>query len=302
MTPQEETPNELQLAGVEIPNQSDQRKNKTMFQITGQTANQTTPDLKAARKSRAASATARTVAADHRVRIDDVPRHGVAVHPAAATAETDLRTVFGEDELASMPVVVRRLKRNNIPVQVWRTPDGKWWRNGGQLRVQIDSRTGIRSFIVWMAKGATRDDVEFLLTLARLSRAGEAGSIWAPLVTEWADEKTFLLAFSSRSYADPYQHVEMSGEVDVCDVERCREGWHTRYAAHVSDEITSDLPKHHGSYTIRVIREWDAPNSGWIVELYTDDFYGDAADVASLLNDLKWAQAECDQANAEAPR
>lgn len=45
MTLQEETPYELQLAGVEIPNQSDQRRNRTMSQITGQTADQTTPTL-----------------------------------------------------------------------------------------------------------------------------------------------------------------------------------------------------------------------------------------------------------------
>lgn len=117
---------------------------------------------KATRKARAAAARPGTIAADHRIDIDD----RIVRNPSTPSREERselpeprLRRVV-EDEVAHLPLFVRTTERNRV--RIWRSADGSWWRTGGSVRIQRwPTPDGERAFVVTLYKGANRGDIEW---------------------------------------------------------------------------------------------------------------------------------------------
>lgn len=255
---------------------------------------------KTTRKNRARAAIPGTIAANPRIIVEDSPDLEAETGSIdKITSGIDVRDLFTADELSELPIVIRNSRVERT--RVWRSGNGEWWRVGGRLRLQLDRRTGIRSLVVLLCRGANEDDLQWILRAANRTRATDLGALWDRIEASWADERTFTLGFCARPYGDPYTHRDASPEVVACDMDLCRDKWHHRNGVHVLDEIERNLPEKRGTYRLRVIHEGanDDAGNGWIVETYTDDFYGIADDVATFVNDLQWMQGECNRANAE---
>jgi hypothetical protein len=257
---------------------------------------------KATRKTRAAEARTGTVAADHRIEIVDAPNTSAVVtmrplHPAKPDARA-ARLAAGEFASMAVHVVQTRASRR---AQVWRTADGEWWRRGGTVRIQKwPEPDGARSFVVFLWKGANEDDLKFMLEQVERARQGIAfDDEWQRVTSDWADDLTFACTLS-RSYLDPYTHRDDSLHVHACDDALCIRKWHKTYDRHELDEVRKQIPSKEGSYRIAVGRDVDAPPNGWIVDVYTDEFYGTPDDVAAFVSDLQWMQEECRRANEKA--
>ncbi len=253
------------------------------------------PSGKRARKARARNARRRSVAADHRIVIEDVPAPGIylADNPTKTSRGQlcDPRELFSADELASMPLVIRKTP-SGARARVWRSHDGTWYRCGGYLR--IEDVNGRRVFQITLSKGANLDDLAFLRREVDRLRTGNSRRTWRGVVGSLADERTLVHEFRHRPYADPYLNRDPSPRVRVCEEPKCRDQWHGDYDAHTLDAVSHDTDD--GSYSIAVRRERNA--STWCVTVYADDFYGTPKDVSAFVNDLQWMRAECERANS----
>lgn len=254
---------------------------------------------KGTRKARAAAAANGTVASQRAVRIIDRPMTDVVTREENRQRQyVDPARAFTADELATMPVVVAESRAGRVTV--WRGADGTWYRVGGSLRIQPAKDGSGSQFKILLYKGATYDDLKVLEREASRTKAGDGGRLWVKRGTDWApwaDDRTYTFAFTNRTYADPYTHVDHSPRVAVCTMPGCLDQWHeVGFGVHRFDFVQRDLGSR-GLYSIGVTRGTDRDDQ-WIVDVYTDEFYGRAEDVASLVNDLQWMRAECDRANA----
>jgi hypothetical protein len=237
------------------------------------------------------------VAADRRIIVEDAPSTSADVHSKSSMRSTvsARQARVAEDEFAHLPVLVRR-STAGARVRVWRTGDGQWWRQGGMVRVQKwPAEGGRRMFVVTLFKGANVADVRFLLDLVEWARHGEGfPEVWAPLEADWADDLTFSTGSASRSYTDPYTHLDNSPDAVACEEPLCPSTWHSEYEDHVLDEAYRQSES--ASWEIRIRRpaEGSVP---WSVSVHVVDFDGSPTQVAELVNDLQWMQAECDRAN-----
>lgn len=257
---------------------------------------------KATRKARAAAARPGTIAADHRIAIDDRPARTVYTDGSkqARKRYCDPSESFTDEELATLP-----LRITNAPssrVLVWRGPDGTWYRNGAWLRIRPRKDGAGREYQIVLLKGANRDDLQVMLRAIARLRNGEHHQRWKRVNPtepgwEWADDQTYTYSFCSRTYNDPYTHSDRSPDVTACTEPRCRDRWDEEYGVHVVDEVKRTFESDSGpySYSVRVTRGLDEDQ--WSVDVYTDDFFGTPDDVARLLNDLQWMQEECRRAN-----
>lgn len=257
---------------------------------------------KSSRQARATAATAGSIAADVMLRIVDRPTDTVTqieTNESAPGRYVSPADVFTGEELAAMPL--RIVNATSGRAEVWRGPDGTWYRSGAFLRIQpVKGGTG-SEFKVIVLQGANRDDLRTVLRAVERLRAGDRswrwekrGTDWAP----WADERTFSFAFHSRQYADPYTHADPSPRVEACTVPGCRDQWHEAdIAVHTLDSTERDLGER-GGYSITVSRTGNEPD--WIVDVHTDEFYGTPDDVALLVSDLQWMQETARRANETA--
>lgn len=250
---------------------------------------------KVSRKARAAAARPGTIAADHRLEIGEkISRSAKVVRESDAVFPQTRR--LAEDELAHLPLYVVNTKTGRRAC-VWRSGDGRWWRRGGAARIQRwPTPDGERAFVIFLHKGANRDDLKFLLRTVERARAGKGiDEQWSLLTSSWADDVTYTLDYPSRRYDDPYTHEDRCPAVTACTEPRCRDRWHEEYGVHTVDEVERKLHGDAGHYSVRVTRALDEPE--WTVDVYTDEFYGTPDDVAQLVNDLQWMQVECRRAN-----
>jgi hypothetical protein len=254
---------------------------------------------KATRKARAAAAVPGTVAADRRIDIDERvdPRGEVlSREERAALPQARLRRLV-EQEFAHLPLRVRNTTQGRR-VRIWRSVDGRWWRLGGAIRIQRwPVEGGERAFVVTLFKGANEDDLQVLLRAVEKARTG-AGfeALWSPLEADWADDLTFSYRWA-RAYDDPFTHSDPARDVAACTDALCVDRWHDECGRHHLDEVVKELPDGAGRYRIVVGKDFDDNGRGWIVDVYTDEFYGSAADVASFVSDLQWMQAVAEKAN-----
>lgn len=248
------------------------------------------------RKARAAGAIRGTVAADHRIEIDDRvdpnPEMPSREERTAVPAPGMRRTV--EDEVAHLQLFVRKTTRGDR-VRIWRSSDGLWWRIPGAVRIQRwPTPDGERAFVLTLYKGANADDIEFLLRAVADARTGKGfETLWRPLVAPWADDLTFLFKWARR-YNDPFTHSDTSPRVSPCTDAKCVDVWHDDFGMHHLDGVSRRLPERRGKYEIRVVRHEGEP---WNVDVFTDEFYGTPEDVTAFVNDLTWMQEECRRAN-----
>ncbi|MDQ1217980.1 hypothetical protein [Microbacterium arborescens] len=249
-------------------------------------------DSKVARERRAAKARPGTIAANHTVAITDTPSDAWLSPDAAPIEFVDVAEKFDSETLATMPMRIRATKER---AEVWRAHDGSWYRHAGFVRIQ-PCDDGVRRFVVLIPQGANRDDVEHLLRSVRRARNGELGHRWAQVTSDWADELTFSLRFTSRPYRDPHMFTDHSQPAFVCDEPLCRDSWHDGYGTHEADSVTRKLPEDRGRYSISVTR---MPEGGepWKVDVMADDFFGTPEDVAAFVSDLQWMSETCRRAN-----
>ncbi|KJL35460.1 hypothetical protein [Microbacterium azadirachtae] len=256
---------------------------------------------KKARKARAKAALPGTIAADSRIDIQSEPEgHTVFTNQNPKKAPSgrrlvDLADVFGGDDLAQMPVIVRETSIGNR-VRVWRAPDGSWHRRGGGVLLKM--RKGTRSFVITTYKGANEKDLLNLIGVVEDVAEGKKRKHWEKVDEAWADDRTFKLVFNSRRYADPFDHADPSPRVFFCSESRCIERWHTDESTfHTLDHVEKEVGKY-ASYVIEVNKNALEANSSWFVDLVTTEFSeATPTQVASLVNDLQWAAEECRRAN-----
>ncbi|WP_431795644.1 hypothetical protein [Microbacterium enclense] len=251
---------------------------------------------KVARKVRAANARPGTIAADRRIDVIDAPEPREAVHYSDdAPIPTYVAPAFTEEEMETMPLVV--VNSTTTRVQVWRGPDGAWYRRGAWLRLQPRRDGEGSEFRVLLCKGANRADLEAMLKIVESARAGRLKQRWEKRGKDWAswaDDRTYTYAFNSRTYVDPYTHSDLSPDVTACTEPLCVERWHEDGTMHRLDEITRKLPERRGQYSLAVTM---VPGEAWQVDLFTDEFFGTPDEVAALVSDLQWMAAECRRAN-----
>lgn len=248
-------------------------------------------ESKATRRARAAAARPGTVAADHRIIIEDTPDTDAEVTKPSGTA-TRRHARLADTELARLPLIIRHGTAGRR-ARIWRTTDGQWWRRGGTVQIRrCPSLDGARAFVVTIWKGANSDDVRFMLkTVERTRRGEDFGFFWDRIVAGWADEHTYTSG-TSRVYRDPYTHGDFSQRPMVCDVPLCRSQWHEGDPLHEVGAIDGD------GYWINVCRTAD--EDLWHVDVHADYAEFTPDQVADFVNDLQWMRAECERANAKA--
>lgn len=223
--------------------------------------------------------------------------------PATVTPRIDTTALAGDlpftvDELKQLPIVTRRTARVDATVRIWQATDGRWWRQGGVVRIQKTDPAGdARALVITLYHGADWADYDFLLDLAGDVNLGRINStIWKPVQAGWTDERTLTTGGTSRPVSDPHVTIDAGGLMVECDDALCTDTWHeSSNAVHHLDEIERELPDRRGYYNITITRNLDEP--AWIVNVSTDEFYGTPEDVASLVNDLQWMSASCERAN-----
>jgi len=254
---------------------------------------------KLARRTRAAGARPGTIAADRRVAIIDEPESRDSIHysdDAPIASYVSPVAAFTEEELETMPLVV--VDSTTSRVQVWRGPDGTWYRRGSWLRIQPRPDGEGSQFKILLCKGANLDDLEGMLQVVKRTRAGHREQRWEKRGTDWAtwaDDRTFTFAFHSRPYADPYTHVDRSPDVVACTEPLCSARWHESWDVHQLDRTEVEMAG--AAYEVRVTRSIDAVESPWAVEVHITDFIGTPGQVAALVSDLQWMQEACKRAN-----
>lgn len=245
---------------------------------------------KATRRARAAAARPGTIAADHRIIIDDTP--DTDAEQSRLTGTSKRRNArLADAELAALPLIVRRTSGSQR-VRVWRTADGRWWRRGGTIRIQKwPTPDGERAFVINVWRGANSDDVKFMQRIVEGARRGEDFDfLWSPITSDWADEHTYH-SVTSRPYSDPYTHGDYAGRVSICDEPLCRSQWHDGTPLHELD--TAEGP----GYSIIVGRVDDEPL--WHVDVYADGAEFTPRELTGFVNDLQWMRAECERANED---
>ncbi|WZH38753.1 MAG: hypothetical protein PIR02_08780 [Microbacterium enclense] len=284
-------------------NRTDHGKNQTGPIMTDSaTEHQPAPTSTAAqaRAARAKAAARGTIAADPRIVIEDAPTP-VSETRAATVQDAEVVSLrnarLAEDELAHLPVFIVK-GTGGRHAKVWRSTDGKWWRRGGAVRIQRwPEQDGPRAFVVYLHEGANRGDLDMLLGAVERARSGKGlADEWERIEQPWADELTFKLTFSSWSYVDPYTHRDPSPRVYPCNEPLCLRKWHEDGVTHVLDEVRVKLPDMRGQYSVSVTRCLDEDT--WIVDVFTDEFFGTADDAAEFASHLQWMTAECRKANA----
>lgn len=244
---------------------------------------------KATRRSRAAAALPGTVAADHRVAIQDVPTADAEVGRPTGQAKRR-HTRLADHELRALPLIIRRTEIGRRSY-VWRTADGHWWRRGGTIRIQRHPRPdGERAFIITLWKGANSDDLRFMLQTVERARRGEDFDLfWDLVAADWADEHTYQ-SKTSRPYGDPHTMADHSGRPVICDEPLCGRLWHD------SDEALHELDAAQGpGYSVSVNRFLS--DRDWHVYVGAQAELSEG-DLAGFMNDLQWMRTECEKANA----
>ncbi len=244
---------------------------------------------KATRRARARAARRGTIAADRRIVIEDTPDRGATTHELTEGGETTRRARRLTDNVAALPLVIRRTVRGKRAL-VWRTPNGTWWRKGGIIQIKRSDSTpdSGHAFVVTLYKGANVEDVRFLLGIVADARRAINLDLWDKINTDWADDLTFGFT-ASRRYVDPYIHSDYSMRALVCDEPLCRHQWHDA-PLHEFDSIDG------AGYSLSVTRCDDEP--AWHVDVSTDDAEFTPTGLTGFINDLQWMRAECERVNA----
>jgi hypothetical protein len=256
---------------------------------------------KKTRKERAKAARPGSVAADSRIHIQSTPSNTVVFQSEqrkkspAGNRMFNLGAVFSMDDIAAMPVVIRKTSRGSR-VKVWRTGLGTWHRECGLVRVQMQD--GVRSVVITLFKGANEADLRFLKDAVDTVRSGHGGRDWVKVTAPWADDQTYSLIFNSRNYADPFERSDPSPSVWVCDEPHCLAKWHTEESSfHTMERVENEVGKY-ASYTIEICKDARRPRSSWFIDVVAAEFTEAAPEhVASFVNDLQWMAEECRRAN-----
>ncbi|MGB3733155.1 hypothetical protein [Microbacterium sp.] len=245
---------------------------------------------RARRKYRALHAPGGSIAADDRVTVEDAPsnRAEVIVNPFRGAKHYKY-------DASGLPLIVRKTSRGQR-VRIWRTPDGKWWREAGAIQVRKwdgegkSTAGGERAFVLTLFKGANVADLEYLREYVDRARADRlVRPLWQRVHADWADRQTFHLGVS-RPYSDPYVHSDKSPLIWFCDDIQCSAAWHEEGADHEHDEITND------DYTLTIWR--GRHKKKWLLSVTVDSCGLNSRQAASLANDIQWMQQTCDKLNA----
>lgn len=259
------------------------------------------PSAKKARKIRAKNAIEGTLASDHRIKITDTPNIG-CVHIGAEKSPggqelVDPHDAFSEEEIAEMPVVYVASKVARL--HIWRDAQGRWFRSAGYVRIRV--RDGAHTIVIGVYDGADEHDLwVFDRTVELLKKGRQENPQWVKITSDWADEKTFALVFTSRKYVDPYRTKSEAAKVLVCAEKLCRKQVHLAGDSHMLETLRRDLGKHF-SYEIEISKYSDKPNARWFVNVDGGTELSEATPemVSTFANDLQWMSIECANANTK---
>ena len=285
----------------------DQNTNTHEGHLMNTIVDETTPKEKWRKKARAraALATRGTAAADERIKIiDSLSKKCVYVGSEASVAGRPLldpHDVYTAEEIAEMPVVIRRSKRT---AKIWRDSRGRWHRSAGGIGIQT-LRDGRRGFLIWLDAGANRDDLDYLEhAVERVRRGRREPHEWMRSTASWADDRTLILLFAARPYEDPYLFEDYSPEMIQCTETLCKEEWHVGPdEPHMLEFLEGRLTER-GSYEIEIRKHSDKPDSAWFLDFWTN---GDLSEItpaqaSKIANDLAWMSIECETTNAKEAR
>lgn len=256
------------------------------------------PSAKQARKIRAKNAIKGTLAADKRIKITDRPNIDcvyVGSHESPHGKEMiDPHDAFSDDELADMPVVY--VASNIGRVHIWRDERGRWWRSAGYVRIRL--REGIRVIVVGLYDGADEHDLWRLdNTIEKLKSGRAENPEWVRITSDWADDLTFALVFTSRPYVDPYTTRSEAEQVFVCDEKQCRDQVHKLEDHHTLDTLARSVGKHFG-YEIEIVKYSHKDSAKWHVDIESRELSEATPEmIAAFVNDLNWMSIECAIAN-----
>jgi len=260
-----------------------------------------TPSAKKLRKIRAKHAKKGTLAADPRIKITDRPSltcvHVGAKKSPAGVELVDPHDAFSAEEIAAMPVVYVAATIGRL--HIWRDNKGDWFRTAGRISIRL--RNDERVIQVALFKGADEHDLwRFNQTIELLKAGRQKHPEWIRVASDWADDRTFALVFTSRPYVDPYTTGSVAAKVSVCTEKLCREQVHTDYESHTLETLRRDLGKHF-TYEIEINKHPDAANGRWHVNVDGGPELSEATPemISTFANDLQWMSIECANANTK---
>lgn len=252
------------------------------------------------RKARAKHAIKGTPAADPRIKITDSPTLscvylGAEKSPHGAEL-VDPHDAFSDEEIEGMPVVYVAATYGRL--HIWRDRKGSWFRTAGRISIRL--RDGERVIQVALFDGADEHDLLWFNSAIELLRRGRRKNPeWVRIVSDWADERTFALVFTSRSYVDPYTNKSDAAKVFVCTEKQCREQVHEVEDSHTLDTLTRSVGKNF-DYEIGIVKYSHLPNQKWHVDVSGGEMAEATPEmIGTFVNDLNWMSIECANANAK---
>lgn len=280
---------------------SDPSKGITSVSTTVADAQPKKKTAKQARKLRAKNAKKGSLAADPRIKITDSPNMG-CVHVGAKRSPGGIELVdphdaFSDDELADMPIVYVRATFGRL--HIWRDNKGTWFRTPGRITIRL--RNGERVIQVALFDGADEHDLWFFRkTIEKLKAGRRQDPQWVRITSDWADERTFALVFTSRAYVDPYTNGSEAAKVSICKEKLCREQIHEGDEPHTLEVLQRDLGKYFG-YEIEINKYSRDKDARWelFVDVGTEMSEATPEMVSTFANDLSWMAIECANANAK---
>ncbi|AKV86384.1 hypothetical protein AKG07_08805 [Microbacterium sp. CGR1] len=259
------------------------------------------PSAKKARKIRAKNARKGTLAADPRIKITDSPSMD-CVHLGAKKSPNgnelvDPHDSFSDEEIADMPVVYVAATYGRL--HIWRDNTGAWFRRAGRITIRL--RKGERVIQVALHDGADEHDLRWFNEAIEELKNGRPNSPqWVRITSDWADDRTFALVFTSRRYGDPYLKGSNAAKVAVCTERLCREQVHEDGDPHTLETLQRSLGKYF-TYEIEIKKYSDENDAHWFVNVDGGAELSEATPemLSTFANDLQWMSIECANANAK---
>lgn len=258
------------------------------------------PSAKQQRKARAKNAVKGTPAADPRIKITDSPSLGCVYLGAEKSPHgaelVDPHDAFSDEEIEGMPVVYVAATYGRL--HIWRDRKGSWFRTAGRISIRL--RDGERVIQVALFDGADEHDLLWFYEAIELLKASRRKNPeWVRIVSDWADDRTFALVFTARSYADPYTNRSAAAKVFVCAEKRCREQVHTVGDTHTLETLTRSLGEYF-AYEIEILKYSHLADQKWHVDVSSGEMTEATPEmIATFVNDLNWMAIECANANAK---